>query len=138
MIQRYSKQRESILRYLQSVTSHPTAETVYMQVRKEIPNISLGTVYRNLNQLAEEGTILRLTANNGADYYDARIQQHHHVLCTRCGKIEDILEPLGDTLDAFAAQVTKYTALSHALHFYGICPQCQREMELGCSENHSH
>ena len=89
MIQRYSKQRETLLQYLRSVTCHPTAETVYLQVRKEIPNISLGTVYRNLNQLAEEGTILRLTANNGADYYDGFIQPHLHILCTRCGKIDD-------------------------------------------------
>lgn len=136
MIQRYSKQRETILRYLQSVTCHPTAETVYSEVRKEIPNISLGTVYRNLNQLAEEGTILRLTANTGADYYDGRTTQHNHVLCTRCGKIEDIFEPIDTMLDAFAAEITKYTALSHSLHFYGICPQCQAEMESDCSRNH--
>ena len=127
MIQRYSKQRETILQYLRSVTCHPTAETVYLQVRKEIPNISLGTVYRNLNQLAEEGTILRLTANNGADYYDGFIQPHLHILCTRCGKIDDIMESLGESLDHLAKEATNYTALSHSLHFYGICPECQKE-----------
>lgn len=124
---RYSRQRESILSYLHSVTCHPTVETIYTEVKKQIPNISLGTVYRNLSQLTEEGRILKLTIDSGAEHYDATNTPHSHMICRNCGRIEDIEDFHISGLDEKAAKLTGYKDLFHTLHFYGICPECSRK-----------
>ena len=79
---KYSRQRESIKDYLNSTTEHPTADTVYLNVRKEFPNISLGTVYRNLNLLAEIGDAIKIPTPNGGDRFDGRTIPHYHFCCT--------------------------------------------------------
>lgn len=87
---RYSRQRECILNYLRSVTSHPTAETVYEAVRKEIPNISLGTVYRNLKQLEDEGDIITISSTLDRLNYDGCVKPHQHFICSVCNRIIDL------------------------------------------------
>lgn len=83
---KYSRQRESILNSLNEKLDHPTAEMVYNCVKKEQPNISLGTVYRNLNQLVEQGVLRRIATPVSGDRFDIRTDPHAHLLCTRCGK----------------------------------------------------
>ena len=78
VILKYSRQREAIKSYLASTTSHPTADTVYMHVRKEFPNISLGTVYRNLNLLTDLGEAVKITTPDGADRFDGNTNPHYH------------------------------------------------------------
>ena len=85
-----SKQRESIKKFLISRYDHPTAETVYMNIKEEFPNISLGTVYRNLSLLSETGQILKLNMPDSADRFDGRITPHDHFVCERCHCVEDI------------------------------------------------
>ena len=87
---KHSRQRDAILEYLHSTKSHPTAETVYENVRESIPNISLGTVYRNLNMLADAGDILRLSCGGTSDRYDGNPEQHYHFLCRECGNVSDL------------------------------------------------
>ena len=87
-MQRYSKQRELILDNLKSRYDHPTAEMVYMDVKKILPRISLGTVYRNLNSLSEDKTILCFTLD-GKDHFDGNSSPHLHLHCRICGSIED-------------------------------------------------
>ena len=87
--QRYSKQRDTILQVVQSTKVHPTADWVYKETRKFIPNISLGTVYRNLNQLVEGGQILKLKDDTQVRY-DGNMQRHDHFHCRRCGKWYDL------------------------------------------------
>ena len=94
-MKRFSKRRQCILDNLESRTDHPTAEMVYSSVRKEIPNISLGTVYRNLKDLASEYQILSFT-QNGKEHFDGNNHPHIHVCCYLCGKIED--HPLDPSL----------------------------------------
>ena len=77
---KYSRQRESIKNYLQSTTEHPTADTVYAHVREKVPNISLGTVYRNLNLLAEAGDALKISTPSGGDRFDGRTNPHYHFI----------------------------------------------------------
>ena len=87
---RYSKQRELILLNLQSRSDHPTAEMIYQDLKSQHPNLSLGTVYRNLNQLCENHQILKLDIGGPMVRYDGNIQPHIHFICDQCGKIYDI------------------------------------------------
>ncbi len=123
MIKR-TRQKEAILRVLRSTTSHPTAEWVYGEVRKEIPNISLGTVYRNLRQLSERGEILELAFNGGASRFDSRTDTHYHFVCEKCEHVFDIDEPLHKELSESVAQKTGFQVLNYRLEFSGLCKKC--------------
>lgn len=90
MQRKYSRQRESIKNFLKSRTDHPTADTVYTCLREQYPNISLGTVYRNLTLLTELGEIIKIQAVDGADHFDANTMRHHHFVCTKCQHIYDL------------------------------------------------
>ena len=87
---KYSRQREAVLVYLRSTKSHPTAEQVYQKIREEFPKISLGTVYRNLNLLADCGEILRLNCGDGVEHFDATTTPHNHFICRRCRQVIDL------------------------------------------------
>ena len=87
---KYSRQRESIKANLMSRHDHPTADALYASIREEFPNISLGTVYRNLNLLVETGEILKLTCGNGPDHYDGNAAPHYHFVCRECGQVYDM------------------------------------------------
>ena len=90
MILKHSKQRDSIKEFLSTRKDHPTADVVYMNVRKSFPNISLGTVYRNLTLLADIGEITRLRVGDGVDHFDFDTSPHCHFVCTECGNISDL------------------------------------------------
>ena len=87
---KYSRQRESIKANLMSRRDHPTADALYASIREKFPNISLGTVYRNLNLLVETGEILKLTCGNGPDHYDGNVTPHYHFVCRDCGQVYDM------------------------------------------------
>ena len=87
---KYSRQRESIKEFLTGRTDHPTADFVYENMKQIYPNISLGTVYRNLSLLADLGEIQKLSSFGGADRFDARTVPHCHFMCTRCGRVMDV------------------------------------------------
>lgn len=87
--QRNTNQRMKIFEHLKSIKTHPTAEMVYQAVRKDLPAISLATVYRNLNALSQEGKILKLEIN-GEYHFDGNICSHQHCICSRCGKVMDV------------------------------------------------
>ena len=123
---RKSKQKEAILRVLKGTNSHPTADWVYEQVRREIPNISLGTVYRNLRVLKQAGEILELELVGTLSRFDANAQNHYHFRCEQCGRIFDVGEPLDKTIDGRVAQKTGFRVNNHLLEFRGLCKDCQR------------
>lgn len=121
---KYSRQRESIKNYLDTHRTHPTAETVYLDIKQDFPNISLGTVYRNLNLLADMGEILRISPGNGPDRYDGNAEPHYHFICEECGTVLDIdLEPQIN-LNEIANQQFNGTITGHVTHFFGLCPEC--------------
>lgn len=122
---RKSKQKEAILRVLKSTTSHPTADWVYEQVRKEIPNISLGTVYRNLKLLKQEGEILELDLASTQSRFDGNQQSHYHFRCEQCGRIFDVDEPVDKEIDERVAQKMGFKVSHHRLEFRGLCKDCQ-------------
>ena len=124
-MRRETKQRETILRILRGTTSHPTADWIYEQVRKEIPNISKGTVYRNLKVLGETGQISELNLSGTVSRFEGRQNNHYHFKCQRCGQVFDVDEPVNKDLDRSVAQRTGLSIAHHQLEFRGLCHDCQ-------------
>ena len=122
---KHSKQRDSILNYLCGREDHPTADMIYTSLRQEYPNISLGTVYRNLSLLVELGEIRKITAE-GADRYDARITPHSHFTCRKCGSVLDVMVPMGDPVAAVNAAWNGGDVEAYNIEFYGICSLCKK------------
>ena len=106
-------------------TDHPTAEAVYTSVRKDYPNISLGTVYRNLSLLTDLGEVLKITTD-GADRFDARITPHHHFACRQCGRVMDIMIPVEDPVQSVNARWDGGEIEECRMLFYGICSECKK------------
>ena len=122
---RKSRQKEVILRVVKSTASHPTADWIYHRVKEEIPNISLGTVYRNLKLLKQEGEILDLDPTSTLSRFDGNTQNHHHFRCERCGCIFDVDEPIDNEINQRVAQKTGFKVFYHRLEFRGLCKDCQ-------------
>jgi Fur family transcriptional regulator, ferric uptake regulator len=121
---RLTAQRQIILEELGKVTSHPTANEVYDMVRKRLPRIGLGTVYRNLELMAETGLILKLEVGGTQKRFDATTNLHYHVRCSECGRVDDIELPVQTKLDRLAAKACDYQIIGHHIEFSGICPDC--------------
>ena len=123
---KYSRQRESIKNYLVSTHEHPTADTVYMHVKNEFPNISLGTVYRNLNLLTDLGEAVKITAPDGGDRFDANTHPHNHFFCTSCKRILDLDMDMDSIskLNDIASKNFDGMIESSTVTFYGKCGDC--------------
>ncbi|HHV09480.1 MAG TPA: transcriptional repressor [Clostridiales bacterium] len=125
-VNKYSRQREAIKEYLAHTKEHPTADTVYMNIRATYPNISLGTVYRNLNLLAEQGEIIKLNCQDGSDRFDGNVKPHYHFLCNNCGRVHDIEMESIDHINKIAGAGFDGKIEGHVTFFYGVCPDCMR------------
>lgn len=121
---KYSRQREEILKNLQSRRDHPTADMVYESVRKKQPNISLGTVYRNLSLLADHGHILKISTGMGPDHYDGFIDAHNHFICRGCGAVIDMDYVSEEDVIANASRSFTGIIEEYELQFYGTCESC--------------
>lgn len=122
MRRRYSRQRELILNSVRSCSAHPTADMVYQMLTPSCPNLSRGTVYRNLNLLAEEGSLQRMSFP--VERYDGRLDPHPHFVCRSCGEVSDLDLPYHDELNQQAADASGHTVSGHALYFFGDCKNC--------------
>ena len=124
---KYSRQRECIVNFLASRTDHPTAETIYLNTKKDFPNISLGTVYRNLALLTERGEILKLSIDGVSDRYDATTTPHLHFQCRHCNEVSDLSLHLDfDSMLKQASREFNGIIEGHNTFFYGVCPQCAK------------
>ena len=123
-VTRNSKQRTAILQVLKGTTSHPTADWVYQEVSRTIPNISLGTVYRNLSQLAEAGTIQRMEIGDGIDHFDYNTEPHDHFYCRECRCLYDFPLPYDKGIDKQAADTGYGMIEQHSLIYRGVCKGC--------------
>ena len=124
---RMTRQRRTIIRALEMVESHPTADEVYEAVRRELPRISLGTVYRNLDVLSEHGIIRKLEFGGSQRRFDGMPNNHYHLRCTGCGRLEDApLAPLAE-LEESLKEVSDYEIVGHRLEFIGLCPKCKQK-----------
>ncbi len=121
---KYSKQREALLRILRGVNTHPTADRLYEEIRKEFPKISLATVYRNLNQLVENGEIIRLECNGEAEHYDGNPKKHYHFICRKCSAIIDVSISDACKINDLVIEKDMLKVEDHELFFYGLCQNC--------------
>ena len=140
---KYSRQREAIVQYLTGRTDHPSAESVYQALRQTHPNISLGTVYRNLALLADigeiqkictgdgadrfDGQLMRIPMDNGSDRFDPNVVPHYHFLCRKCGCLQDVPMTALDSLNQLAQAHIDGIVESHALLFKGVCKRCSED-----------
>ena len=122
---RYSKKREAILEILKSTTSHPSAEWIYLQLKQAYPDISLGTVYRNLAQFKEQGKIISLGHVNGVERFDGTTEPHVHFICTGCGEVKDLHHlQVPSQLCLEAAEESGSIVRQCQLTFTGLCGNC--------------
>ena len=120
---RMTHQKIKILEHLKSVTTHPTAEMVYKSVLKELPHISLATVYRNLNSMADENKILKFEVNNES-HYDGDICDHQHAVCKTCGKIIDIFQKEISEFAMVNVKADNFKPICSEIIFKGYCDKC--------------
>ncbi len=122
----YSRQREAVLSVLCSTKSHPTAAWIYERVREQIPNISLGTVYRNLSGLAEDGTIKKLSLGDASVHFDGDVSVHSHFYCEHCGEITDIRLDQTELLGAIEAEYGVKARYAD-FNITGKCGNCSKK-----------
>lgn len=127
---KYSRQRETIKNFLMTRKDHPTADVVYMNVRQDNPNISLGTVYRNLTLLADIGEIQRLRVGDGVDHFDADTSPHYHFVCTNCGSVVDLEMNSIENITEIAGANFDGHIDGHVTYFYGTCGHCTQKQKL--------
>lgn len=119
-----SRQRDRIYQVLRRTRAHPTAEWVFERVRIQLPRISLGTVYRNLNILKQQGKIRELDFGETSRRYDAFTGEHYHFVCEQCGSVKDLDVPLQDDLNERVRNIVPGVIQSHRLDFFGTCNEC--------------
>jgi Fe2+ or Zn2+ uptake regulation protein len=124
---RSTKQRTLILEELRKLTSHPSADEIYNIVRRKMPHISMGTVYRNLEILWQEGMIQKLLVGGTQKRFDGNVANHYHIRCIRCNRVVDAPVIPIDKLEADINFNTGFKILGHHLEFLGICPECDAE-----------
>ena len=124
-MKRLTTQRQIILEELAKLKTNPTASEVFDMVRKRLPRIGLGTVYRNLELMAENDMIRKIEVGGTQNRYDAITKPHYHIRCSRCGKVDDIDVEINDDLVKGAAKSCSYQIQGHRIEFSGVCPDCQ-------------
>lgn len=124
---KYSRQRKLIKDFLMGRKDHPTADMVYQNVRQDNPNISLGTVYRNLTLLAKDGEIRRLSMGDGVDRFDGDISPHYHFICRHCRSVLDLEMDSIESITEKAAANFDGSIEGHMTYFYGVCARCREK-----------
>ncbi|MBN1691628.1 MAG: transcriptional repressor [Dehalococcoidia bacterium] len=124
-MKRRTRQRECILEILKGVRTHPTADWIYEEARKSFPNISMGTVYRNLKVLQQEGVITELDLSGTMSRFEFKQDRHYHFRCENCGRVIDFNEPVDKGLDRRVERRTGLKINCHLLEFRGLCKKCQ-------------
>ena len=124
---RITKQRQVILEELRKLHTHPSADEIYKVVRRRLPRISLGTVYRNLEVLVEMGEIQKLELSGSIKRYDWDTNKHYHIRCVRCDRVDDApIAPLNQLEDELY-EATVFEIIGHNLEFTGLCPECSKK-----------
>lgn len=124
---RMTRQRQVILEALLASHAHPTGDEVYRYARRRLPHISLGTVYRNLEVLSEAGLVRKLELGGAPRRFDPKLEEHQHIRCLRCGKVDDISVSPPRGLARAVAQQSGYEVVEQRLELVGYCPQCRKQ-----------
>lgn len=124
---RMTRQRRLILEVLHNTKSHPTADWIYDRVREDLPNISLGTIYRNLKVLQELGEIKELNYGSSYSRFDGNPNEHYHFSCEECGRVFDIDMEMERDMNEEVEEATGFFVHQHRCEFYGLCLDCQEK-----------
>lgn len=124
---RMTPQREAILQTLVNSHSHPTAEDVFNQLKDHVADISIATVYNNLRLFTDLGVIQELKYSNEPSHFDYVSVRHFHVVCQKCGKVEDVFYPDLDRIERLVTNLTGYETVGNNIEVYAICPDCQKK-----------
>jgi Fe2+ or Zn2+ uptake regulation protein len=116
-------QRRLIYQALEGTTTHPRAEDLYEQVRSIIPDISLATIYKTLRELVQMGELLEIRFTGDQARFDPRIEPHHHLSCTKCGWLEDVVGSFPQIVDGLEKR--DFQILQTEVVFWGLCAECQ-------------
>ena len=125
VLRRETKQKKIILQELRKTGEHPTARKIYKIVKRRLPSISFGTVYRNLGILRDNGQILELNCGSYYNRYDGYTGMHHHFICEFCQNVLDLTKPVFPDLDAKIARKLGCRVNYHRINFYGLCKSCK-------------
>ena len=124
---RQSRQRDVVLAVVRQTMDHPTADWVFKEARRRMPRISLGTVYRNLKQLADAGLIREIHSGGQQARFDGNTGRHYHIRCLGCGRVNDLPMSIDLRLEQEAGRAMNYRILGHEVEVQGLCPLCQAE-----------
>lgn len=124
-MKRNTIQRQLVLDSVTELKNHPTAEEVYNKIKQKYPDISMGTVYRNLNDLAAESRINKISIPGAADRFDHITEPHYHLKCAKCGGVFDIRIKYMADLDGMAREATGFRLYGHQTIFLGECSSCK-------------
>lgn len=128
MPEKFSRKREALYNALCATTVHPTAEWLYAALRPEYPDLSLGTVYRNLKKFCAEGKARSVGVINGQEHFDANVSPHTHLICRSCGTVRDLFEiNVSDEIAQQAADISGYQITGVSLRLMGLCPTCRKK-----------
>ena len=116
-----TKQKKLILSIVEESQRHPSAEEIFFEAKESMPNIALGTVYRNLNLLVEEGAIRKIHLSGGSDRYDTAVKPHDHLICEKCGQIKDIFP---ESVVQAVSKSAGYPISRYELNAYFVCEEC--------------
>ena len=119
----YSRQREVVINVLRSTNTHPTVNWIYEQARLELPKISLGTVYRNLTQLREDGAVIEVSVGDGLQHFDGDVSEHMHFYCKNCGAILDCKAP-ANNMQEYVEKYLGCNVDNCRYVFSGLCGDC--------------
>lgn len=127
---RMTPQRHAILSYLYRNNCHPTADDIYKALENDFPNMSVATVYNNLKVFKVADLIQELTFGDNSSRFEVNHQEHYHVVCKRCGHIEDLQYPCVTDIEALAEEKTGFKIDFHRVDVVGLCPECQEKGKL--------
>lgn len=125
---KFSRQREMIFEQVKNFPIHPTADEVYNALKKDNPNLSLGTVYRNLNLLSDMGMLMKIRIADGKDRFDGRTDTHYHMVCSHCGKVFDVELDIAETIPQKVLADEGHIITGITLNLTGICKGCAAEL----------
>jgi len=118
-------QRIAILKFLEGNTNHPTAEDIFTEVKKKNPTISFATVYNTIQALKDRGEILEITIDPERKHFDPNPDPHHHIICAKCKKIDDIFVDYSEALKLPEDVLDRFSPMGNHVDFYGVCKDCQ-------------
>lgn len=120
-------QRYAIYKYLKSTKTHPSAEMIYSELKVNYPTMSLATVYKTLKTLIEIELVQELNVGEDNFRFDANINRHPHIMCIKCGRVDDIETADFSFLNKEVEKFCDYNVIEHQLYFYGTCPKCKKK-----------